>query len=84
MVRHERTKYLFRAINPAKKFSQFTYQEISFGEFNAGDCVKGNILYIEGVYYMYSASSFFYVNDPAYKSFAQFKNGRTLIKTLDI
>ena len=79
---YERTTNTFRKIDPAKKFSECTYQEISWDQVNGGDCFKDSLLCIEGSFYLWSGEKQHYYSDPNQKSIIVFKNRAKVIKII--
>lgn len=53
-VKYEQTVYLFKEINPTKKFSTFSYSDMSFDKMSCVYCNKDEILKIGENFYMYS------------------------------
>lgn len=53
-MRFRQTVYLFKEINPSKKFSQFTCSDLEWNEVNVGYCNKQEVLRIDGKFFMYS------------------------------
>lgn len=54
---HETTTYVFKQIDPAKKYMQFTCYVVTWNQVNSGDCYKGSILQIDGKYYLYAGET---------------------------
>ena len=48
------TVYQFKKIDPSKKFSSFNYTELTWDKVVAGYCNTGEILKIDGQYYIYA------------------------------
>jgi hypothetical protein len=53
-TKYEQTIYIFKEIDPSKKFSSFDYTELNFNEVQIGYCNKNEILKIENKYYLYN------------------------------
>lgn len=54
MKKYEQTVYLFKAINTSKKYKNFTFTDLSWGDVHTGYCNKDEILRIDGKYFIYS------------------------------
>lgn len=54
MSKYEQTVYLFKEINPTKKFSQFSYTDLNWSEVQIGYCNKQEVLKIDGKFWMFS------------------------------
>jgi hypothetical protein len=81
-MKHQRSIDIFLQIDPKKKFSEFVYQDLQWDEVNAGDCRKGVVLKIDGIYYMYSRNEYFLTSDEFVKSKIIFKQGRKVYKEI--
>ena len=77
------TIYVFKQINPSKKYDSFTFIEFTWNEANLLRFNREEIVKIEGVFYRYSRKIF---NDSTekLKSFIKFKNHNKVIKTIEI
>lgn len=53
-MRFRQTIYLFKEINPSKKFSSFSYSDLEYSDVNVGYCNKQEVLKIDGKFFMYS------------------------------
>lgn len=74
---------LFRVINPAKKYSQFTYTPVdSFDDFHLY-MNKNEIVEMKGVYYQYAGSKDYESIEPR-KSYIMVKQNNTVITTIDL
>lgn len=62
MTLFETTTYIFKQIDPAKKYAEFTYQELTIEQLNSGDCQKGNIIEIDGIFYLYAGEKVNYLS----------------------
>ena len=59
-TKYEQTIYIFKEIDPSKKFSSFDYTELNFDAVMIGYCNKGEILKIENKYYLYDGIKNYY------------------------
>ncbi len=48
------TVYQFKQFEPSKRFSSFNYTDLTWNQVVAGYCNKGEILKIDGVYYIFA------------------------------
>jgi len=72
------TMELFKRINPLKKFSEFTFEELNnFENIRADHFSKGEIVKIFDFYYIYSGQREFTAEDS--RSFVRFKSGKTTV-----
>lgn len=78
---YAQTLYYFRQIDPAKKFTQFSYSELNWNEVNTGDCRKDEVLKIDGNFFLYAGEKINYCKDPKYPVII-FKNRKTIIKEI--
>ena len=79
MTLYQRTFYIFKKINPIKRFSSFSYTEITIGEMNLFYCNKGEILKIGNDYYLYNGESEFNTSNPIIQSKILFKQGNKIV-----
>lgn len=82
MSQHEQTVYLFKEINPTKKFSQFSFTDLEWNEVKIGYCNKEEILKIDGKYWMYSGEIANHWDKPK-PSVIRFKSRGKLIKEME-
>jgi hypothetical protein len=78
---YEQTVYIFKAINPEKKYSNFSYSPLTYNEVNCGYCNKDEILYINGTFYLYSGE----INNhwtEKHPSIIRFKNRNKIVKEI--
>lgn len=82
MPQYQFTNYIFSKIDPAKKYSQFTYSDMTFEEMNCGYCQKDEILKIDGVFYLYKGSFHVISDNENYKPYIMFKDRNKIVKQI--
>ena len=83
MILFRQTVYLFKRLNPLKRFSQFNYSVIKWDEINMGYCQKDEILQINGSFYIFAGAinNDWHAKKP---SVIRFKNRGKTVKELPV
>ncbi len=81
MKNYEQTVYLFKEINPTKKFSRFTYTYLEWADVQVGYCNKDEVLQIDGKFWMYSGTIANHWSEP-HPSVIRFKSRAKLVKEI--
>lgn len=51
--KYRQSVFGFRQFNPSKRFTSFTYTELEWDEIDIGYCNEGEIIKVDGNYYIY-------------------------------
>jgi hypothetical protein len=78
---YEQTVYIFKSINPEKKYSKFSYTLLSFKSVTCAYCNKDEIVYINGTFYLYSGEINNYWTEK-HPPIIRFKNRNKIIKEI--
>lgn len=74
----EYDRELFKEIDPSKKFSKFSYEELeSFESIRVDHFCKGSIVEIYGKFYIYAGKKTFEAYES--RSFVRFKSGQKTV-----
>ena len=75
------TVYQFKQFAPSKRFTSFDYTELTWNRVVSGYCNKGEILKVDGVYYIYAGEIYNDWNEKR-PSVIRFKNRSKIIKEI--
>ena len=74
--------YQFKEFNPSKRFASFDYTELTWDKMQFGYCNKGEILKINGAYYIYAGEIYNDWNEKR-NSIIRFKQRGKTVKEID-
>lgn len=77
------TVFEFRQFNPSKRFTSFDYTELNWEDIVIGYCNEGEILKVDGIYYIYGGEKYNECNEERL-SIIRFKHGKKIIKEISI
>jgi hypothetical protein len=81
-TRYIKTIYIFKKINPIKKYSQFTYTDLNnFCDVSLCYCFSGEIVKIENNFYEFNEINEIILNAPE-GSIIQFQDRKKIIKEI--
>lgn len=81
--KYRQSVFGFRQFNPSKRFTSFTYTELEWDEIDIGYCNEGEIIKVDGNYYIYDGVKYNDCNKERF-SIIRFKHGKRIIKEINI
>ncbi len=82
-MKYRQTVYQFRMIEPAKRFSDFNYTELTWNEVVCGYCNKNEVLKINGMFFIYAGETHFDWNEKR-NSIIRFKKRSKIINEITV